>query len=254
MSHARYALSDDEDEPRVVTSSTANVVGKHDTPSLPSVTPDVKPDIAESSEPHVTRLIRAWMRERGTPEIQPWCGDLVDTVLDQIKQQQIILDLLAADESTSEEEHFRLNLVQLDMERGKWIVRSYLRVRLHKIERYAMHIAGSTAAQERLSAPELGYVRRYSQMSADHFNSTVLQHLPEEMRGLSDPAPGAPGGAGSMVRTPRMDAPVFVYCRQDCGQLLLPDGAPVYLAQGSIHLLQYRTVRALLSQRRIDLL
>lgn len=197
MSHARYALSDDDDE-RVVPSSSAHAVPRHDTPVLPSVSTDIKPEATVPDEPHITRLLRTWIRERGTPEIQPWSGDLVDTVLDQIKQQQVILDLLAADESTSDEEHFRLNLVQLDMERGRWIIRSYLRARLAKIERFAAHISGDEESQVRLSAPELGYVRRYAQLTADHLSATVLQHFPEDMRGLNDPAPGAPGGAGNM--------------------------------------------------------
>lgn len=46
---------------------------------------------------------------------------------------QSILDSLASDASTSEEEHFRLNLVQLDVERAKWLMRSYLRARLAKV-------------------------------------------------------------------------------------------------------------------------
>lgn len=233
MSHARYALSDDDDE-RVVPSSSAHAVARQDTPVLPSVSTEIKPEATAPDEPHITRLLRTWIRERGAPEIQPWSGDLVDTVLDQIKQQQVILDLLAADESTSDEEHFRLNLVQLDMERGRWIIRSYLRARLAKIERFAAHISGDEESQVRLSAPELGYVRRYAQLTADHLSATVLQHLPEDMRGLNDPTPGAPGGAGNMgawlltVRKPRLDAPVFVYCRRDCGQLLLPECVQAY--------------------------
>lgn len=254
MSHARYALSDDDDDDVRVVSSGGAHARLNDTPAaLPRITPEEKAaPLAAPAEPHVIRLLRAWICERGTPEIQPWCADVVDTVLDQIKQQQVILDLLAADETTSDEEYFRLHLVQLDMDRGKWIVRSYLRARLAKIERYAAHILGDPAAQARLSASELGYVRRYAQMTADVFGAAVLQHLPEDMQALDDAAPGA--GRGGMVRTPRLDAPVFVYCREDCGPILLPGGEPVALARGSIHLLQYRLVRTLIAQRRVDLL
>jgi hypothetical protein len=35
----------------------------------------------------VKRLIRAWMRERGTRDIMDWEGDLVDTVLNKVDQQ-----------------------------------------------------------------------------------------------------------------------------------------------------------------------
>lgn len=44
-----------------------------------------------------------------------------------------MLTLLRADPATSEEEHFRLVLVQTEMERAKYVVRSYVRVRLHKV-------------------------------------------------------------------------------------------------------------------------
>lgn len=44
-----------------------------------------------------------------------------------------MLDTLRADPQTSEEEHFRLVLVQTEMERAKYLVRSYVRVRLHKV-------------------------------------------------------------------------------------------------------------------------
>lgn len=46
---------------------------------------------------------------------------------------QNILDSLSSDDATSDEEHFRLGLVQLDLERAKWLLKGYLRVRLHKV-------------------------------------------------------------------------------------------------------------------------
>ena len=47
--------------------------------------------------------------------------------------QQKMITTLRADQATSEEEHFRLVLVQTEMERAKYLVRSYVRVRLHKV-------------------------------------------------------------------------------------------------------------------------
>lgn len=44
-----------------------------------------------------------------------------------------IVEQLASDASTSDEEHFRLSLVQLDVERAKWLLRAYLRSRLDKV-------------------------------------------------------------------------------------------------------------------------
>ena len=54
----------------------------------------------------------------------------------QVELTQSILDSLLSDASTSEEEHFRLNLVQLDVERSKWLLRSFLRTRVAKAVSY----------------------------------------------------------------------------------------------------------------------
>jgi hypothetical protein len=44
-----------------------------------------------------------------------------------------MVDLLKSDPKTSEEEHFKLMLVMTEMERVKYIVRSYVRTRLAKV-------------------------------------------------------------------------------------------------------------------------
>lgn len=119
MSHARYALSDDEDAPAPAPPVLASEPGKH---------ADVDDD-----RPAIHQLTHAWLNERGSPELLPWPGDLVDTVMDQLQQQQAILDSLMSDTATSDEEHFRLNLVQLDADRCRWLLRSFLRTRLDKV-------------------------------------------------------------------------------------------------------------------------
>ena len=47
-------------------------------------------------------------------------------------QGELVLRLQTR-EDTSEEEHFKIMLVQTEMERVKFIVRSYLRARLFKV-------------------------------------------------------------------------------------------------------------------------
>jgi len=44
-----------------------------------------------------------------------------------------MLDLLRSDPKTSEEEHFKLQLVSTEVERVKYLIRSYLRCRLDKV-------------------------------------------------------------------------------------------------------------------------
>ncbi|WFD23125.1 GINS complex subunit [Malassezia equina] len=211
MSHARYALSEDEDAPAPAPPVLASEPVKH---------ADVDDD-----RPAIHRLTHAWLNERGSPELLPWPGDLVDTVMDQLQQQQAILDSLTSDTATSDEEHFRLNLVQLDADRCRWLLRSFLRTRLDKVEKNASYIVRERSEQVRLSDMELGYAKRYAQLLADHLSTSVLQFLPESMRGLDDPAPGTsmPNAPGGMLAAPSLDTPVFVYGKEDGGSLTLPD-------------------------------
>jgi hypothetical protein len=112
-------------------------------------------------ETDVARLMRAWVGERSAPGLMRWEDDLVDGVMWRIEQQvrlslqatrrapgvastderraapeqtqREMVSLLLAEASTSEEEHFKLMLVQTEMERAKYLVRSYLRTRLAKV-------------------------------------------------------------------------------------------------------------------------
>ena len=45
-----------------------------------------------------------------------------------------IVDSLKGDDRSTDEEHFQLLLVQTEVERAKYILTSYVRVRLHKVE------------------------------------------------------------------------------------------------------------------------
>ena len=44
-----------------------------------------------------------------------------------------MVNTLRSDPQTSEEEHFKLVLVQTEMERVKFLIRAYVRTRLHKV-------------------------------------------------------------------------------------------------------------------------
>jgi GINS complex subunit 4 len=82
-----------------------------------------------------------------------------------------MVEYLRSDDATSEDEHFRMSYVQLDMERIKFQIRSYVRTRLHKvgsshhlhlrdsltrrqIEKYASYIMANPEMQSRMSVLE----------------------------------------------------------------------------------------------------
>ncbi|KAG8682847.1 GINS complex subunit [Ceratobasidium sp. 394] len=177
-------------------------------------------DVLGSNPENPTRkLMRVVMNERYAPELLQWEGQLVEDVLEKLHQQNQMVEYLRSDDATSEDEHFRMSYVQLDMERIKFQIRSYVRTRLYKIEKYASHIMASPDMQARMSVLEQNHAISYKKLFGDHMHRTVLDNLPEHLRTLSETFPDG----RSMVPQPNMTQGVFIYATEDCGPVKLPE-------------------------------
>lgn len=95
-------------------------------------------------------LTRAWVTERSAPELLPWPSALMERVLDRIHQQVSHVAKSSAPSANAagrvqievvEEQvgnmdpktNFRLIIIQTELERFKFLVRSYLRTRIAKV-------------------------------------------------------------------------------------------------------------------------
>ncbi|KAL4072048.1 hypothetical protein J3A83DRAFT_4358361 [Scleroderma citrinum] len=209
------------------------------------------PILADDRDPEtpLQQLIRHWMNERHAPDILPTEEDLLSRLLDHIRSQSETVQLLRSDPSSSEEEHFRIMLVQTEVERVKFIVRSYLRTRLFKIEKYARYIMTNPEVQQRLSQSEVDHARRFARLTDQHFYHTVLQSLPESQQTLDDEPPFIP----SMITEPDKTRAVFVYARQNCPPVRLPDGTVLEMQKGHISLTPYSVVEQLVARGEVEL-
>ncbi|EIW68284.1 hypothetical protein TREMEDRAFT_16645, partial [Tremella mesenterica DSM 1558] len=207
-------------------------------------------DEDELEEGEVRRLGKAWTRERGTGGILAWEGELVDSLMDKLEQQQKLVDTLKSDPDTSEEEHFKLVLVQTEMERVKYLIRSYVRCRLHKIEKYSYHIILTPSLHSLLSGAELSHAQRYTELLHTHYSHSVLDSLPEWLRKMDDTY----GDGLSMVTRPNPNLPVLIYCIRDCGEIILDSGEQAALAKGSTHLVKYRLVETFVLSGQAEVL
>ncbi|CAE7141616.1 unnamed protein product [Rhizoctonia solani] len=190
------------------------------------------------------KLRRVIMNERYAPELLPWQGQLIEDVLEKLHQQNQMVEYLRSDDSTSEDEHFRMSYVQLDMERIKFQIRSYVRTRLHKIEKYAAHIMATPELQSRMSVLEQNHAISYKNLFNAHMHRTVLDNLPEGLRSLTETFPDG----RSMVPQPNMTQGVFIYATEDCGPVRFPDGSSVSVDKGSIHIFQYAAIKHLVER------
>ena len=64
------------------------------------------------------------------------------------------------------------------LERVRYILHSYLRVRLWKIQRFTLFILGDEAAWNKLSGAEQQFATKYSELGERHFKHCFLRELP----------------------------------------------------------------------------
>ncbi|EAU83489.1 hypothetical protein CC1G_04745 [Coprinopsis cinerea okayama7 len=236
---------DDEDVPMGGVDGDA---GEAMDPTSMAIREIIEEGSAEANTP-LQQLIRHWMNERHAPDILPAQEELLSGLLDHLRLQSRNVQILRDDPRTSESEHFRIMLVQTEIERVKFIIRSYIRTRLYKIERYARFITSDADVQTRITASEREHASRHAKLTEQHLYLSVLQSLPEAQSHLDD----TPVFYPSMVTQPDKTRPVFVHALQECPPIRLPDGNSMTMKKGHIVLTQYQVVEHLVARGEAEL-
>jgi GINS complex subunit 4 len=173
--------------------------------------------------PKIEELLRAWCNEKASPELLPYQGELVDSFMGVVREQQKALGGEKVDVFTA-------GLYQLDIDRVKFVLASYLRARLAKVQRWYLHLQGAPEVRERLSPAEREFLREFTAARSRHLDATVLHQLPAGLRTLDGGGVGEGGGGGGGGGAPSLgvaestlrDGPsqqthVFVRALQDLG-------------------------------------
>ena len=106
--------------------------------------------------------------------------------------------------------NFALIVIQTELERYKFIVRSYLRARIAKIDRHTLHYLSTPELRARLSPTELAYATRHQALLHNHYLSSFLSSFPPSLQNLNDTA-----GNISMIDAPDLDTAVFIRLLRD---------------------------------------
>ncbi|KAL4867302.1 hypothetical protein BDV12DRAFT_209964 [Aspergillus spectabilis] len=209
------------------------------------------PDISspESTALDHQLLTRFWVAERSVPELLPWPRRLMDRMLERVRQQiETIEDLAAASSdpvststtATTANQTLTLSILQTDLSRTQYLLRSLLRNRLSKLTKNSMHylllhasktphhlstnpdgksqqlqqpedsippLPESTNPFSPLSPSEAEFLHTHQLLLARHFGSSFLSSFPPQLRRLDDNA-----GGTSMVQGPDKREVVFVRC------------------------------------------
>jgi GINS complex subunit 4 len=101
--------------------------------------------------------------------------------------------------------NFSLIIIQTEVERWKFLIRSYLRARIAKIDKHALYYLSTPTLQERMSEMEVAYATRHQQLLHNHYLSSFLGSFPIQLQNLNDTAGGI-----SMIGGPDEEGAVFV--------------------------------------------
>jgi len=183
------------------------------------------------------KLEDAWLNEKHSPEVLEPRMEIVECMLEQVNTMEENLSRLKKGD-------LRIPVHRMELSRIRFMINSYLRLRLNKIQDAIYHYTKNDKDMmednpSRLTPEEAGFARSYKEDLVEHFSSLALRHIP----GVWDPEKVVPG-----VPAPNNNAAVFVAVREDCMGVEIPDDCgqgrddTVDLLKGSQHLLKYNTV------------
>lgn len=195
-------------------------------------------------------LKRAWRNEKAAPEILQFESCLVERSREQIELMEENVEALV-DEG---EDPLTISLSQMDMDRTLFLLRSYLRTRLHKIEKFMFHIKRSDHLWSRLSSQEQDFANRSITDMTKHLEQSVLSKLP--IRYSSHLQQSEISKEGDMVPEPKLDAYVVCRSREFLGALPVDEdgkGKPLDMYAGDIYALRYKSIKPLVESGQLDL-
>ncbi|BAM82591.1 hypothetical protein, conserved [Cyanidioschyzon merolae strain 10D] len=222
----------------------------------------------------IPALQRAFCEEVCAPELLPFRASLVEDIEAVIAFQEQRVGQHSAYASSGDREEsdtetaFRRSLVaqlqRMDLERVRYLLASYLRVRLWKLQRHAAYYqqeaeGGSQTSMGRLSMHEQRFLKAYLDNLATCLHEAFLKHIPESLRGLTDTEKHQSGRNTEirMVTEPDFSETVMAVAGSP-GQLAASVSAEQAAADSAsmpeIHCVSYSMVRDDILQEQISLL
>ena len=154
-------------------------------------------------------LARAWVAERSAPELLAWPGDgLLERVNGRVAAQIGRVEALTGD--MDPRTNFALIVLQTELERLKFLVRAFLRARLAKVDRHALHYLAAPPLRARLAPAELAYATRHQALLHHHYLASFLGAFGPALQNLNDAA-----GNVNMIDAPDLDTAVFIRLLRD---------------------------------------
>lgn len=199
-----------------------------------------------TAESVLRTLEEAWLNEKLSPELLQHKMEHVDCMLEQIHQMEENIKKL-------EKSDFRITLHKLELERIRYLITSYLRTRIEKIESFTLKILeeeGSRDPGDRYLSPnESKFAREYINNMNTHFQS-ILDGMPPSMQNIS---------VNQIMIKPNLESHVFVKAKRNVPSVIIAEQSDsreeeVSLDEHSQHILPYRPIAEFVKSGAVQLI
>lgn len=166
---------------------------------------------------------------------------------DPIGQIELVEDQTG---NTDPKANFRLIIIQTELERFKFLVRSYVRARIAKIDAYALHHLTDPTTKANLSPNELQYATAHTTLLHQHYRSSFLGQFPSSLQRMDD----SQGGV-SMVEGPDTEKAVFVRGLRDVGEVWVEGTDTAFeLRRGDVVVVRWGAVKGVVDRGDAELI
>lgn len=196
----------------------------------------------------VELLKKAWRNEKAAPEILQFQASLVQRSREQIQLMEEAIE----DFTRSGSDPLIVSVYHMDLDRTQYLLRSYLRIRLQKIEKDMIHIS-KTDLWNRLSEQEQKFAKRAYENMKKYLDESVLSKLPVGYQ--SNLKQSSASEEDDMVPEPNLDTFVFCKSASSIGSIPLDDSGDeiVDLVAGDLYVLRYKSIKPFIENGQIDL-
>lgn len=184
----------------------------------------------------ITNLITIWINEKTSPELLVF-NDLMTIVLQKLESQSLLLENMSQERI----------ILQLEISRLEYIIKSYLRKRLEKIERFAFYYEINESFK--LSSQEKDYLKEYLVITREYALESGLETFPKALHAFDDYV-----GNLYMISSPNLNQAVVCKVLENIGEVLINESESIYMEKDNIYILKYKTIQSLLDKGLVKLL
>jgi len=194
----------------------------------------------------LARVEKAWLNEK-------LCTELLVPLLEETDCMQEQLRILEQNFKILSKRDIRLPIHQMEGERIRYLLTSYYRVRLMKIQKFPWFILNqdlnrTQGEASRLTPQERKFLKEYTENLESHLSTVGLQHMPAATRKVPEHL---------LNFQPNLDS--YVFFKSHCDADIVIEGPDreeedVHIEAGSRYVMRYRPVSHLLHSDKIELI